>query len=77
MTYLQSLEVQEHVVELLKAVRVCVCTLAATLKILPTHEACIHVDVRERNRAEFLEIKVQNCPAVGEELKGKATHTCL
>ena len=34
------------------------------LEVFATHEAAIHVEVGERNRAELLEVEVENLPQV-------------
>ena len=42
-------------------VSVRVGTTTPALKILPTYETAINVDVRQRHRADLLEVEIENC----------------
>lgn len=46
-----------------------------TLKVLPTDEAGVDVDVGQRDGAELLKIKIQDAPGTGVELQGGPTGT--
>lgn len=67
------LQVDEHVVRALHRVRECVSGLAAALEVLATHEARVHVLVRERDRAHLLKVKVQHLVIDRVQVRALAT----
>lgn len=62
MSYVSIVEVHKHVVIGLQRMHVRISTFSSSLVVLTADQAGIHIQVIQRNRAQLLEIKVQQMP---------------
>lgn len=60
-SHLGRFQVDENVMVIVNGMRISIGVATSALEIFATDETTVRVDVRERNRTNFFEVKVKIC----------------